>query len=74
MRGAGFLRMFPGEGGIDLVSLTRSMPMDIPISIEVPTATPAKTLNAEVRARRALAAAKTVLAASRAVSGHDQHA
>lgn len=58
-------RMFPGEGSIDLVSLTRSMPADIPVSIEVPTASLAKTLNAEARARRALAGAKKVLAAAR---------
>ena len=58
-------RMFPGEGGIDLVSLTRAMPADIPVSIEVPTATLAKTLNAEARARRALEAARKVIALAR---------
>jgi sugar phosphate isomerase/epimerase len=57
--------MFPGEGGIDLVSLIRAMPTDILVSIEVPTATLAKTMNAEARARRALAAAKKVLAMAR---------
>ena len=31
-------RMFPGEGGIDLVSLARAMPADITVSIEAPTA------------------------------------
>ena len=45
-------RMFPGEGGIDLVSLAKAMPADITISIEVPTATLAKTVDAE-RARAA---------------------
>jgi sugar phosphate isomerase/epimerase len=65
MHAARFERMFPGEGGIDLVSLTRTMPMDIPISVEVPTATLAETVNAEVRARRALAAAKRVIALAR---------
>ena len=39
MHAARFERMFPGEGGIDLVSLIRAMPADIPVSIEVPTAT-----------------------------------
>ena len=58
-------RMFPGEGGIDLVSLTRAMPADIPVSIEVPTASLSKTLSAEARARRALEGAKKVLAAAR---------
>ena len=41
--------MFPGEGGIDLVALTRAMPDDITISIEVPTVQLAKTLDAEAR-------------------------
>ena len=58
-------RMFPGEGGIDLLSLTRAMPTDIPISIEVPTATLAKTLNAEARARRGLEAARKIIALAR---------
>src|SRR3954453_1929785 len=47
-------RMFPGEGGIDLVSLARTMPADITISIEVPTAELAKTMGARDRAQRAL--------------------
>jgi len=55
-------RMFPGEGGIDLISLVRTMPTDIPVSIEVPTAELAKTVKAEARARRALEAAKKVIA------------
>jgi hypothetical protein len=45
--------MFPGEGGIDLVGLAKEMPRDITISIEVPTAELAKTLDAEARASRA---------------------
>jgi len=58
-------RMFPGEGGIDLVSLVKAMPTNIPVSIEVPTASLAKTLNAEARARRALAAARKIIAPAR---------
>lgn len=65
MHAARFERMFPGQGGIDLVSLIKAMPMDIPISIEVPTASLAKTLNAEARARRALAAARKIIALAR---------
>ena len=53
---ARYERMFPGEGGIDLVSLARAMPADIAVSIEVPTAELAKTVDAKVagpaRARR----------------------
>jgi sugar phosphate isomerase/epimerase len=59
-------RMFPGEGGIDLIRLTKAMPSDITISIEVPTAELAKTADAETRARRALRGAKAVVAAARA--------
>jgi sugar phosphate isomerase/epimerase len=58
-------RMFPGEGGIDLVALARAMPRDITISIEVPTVQLAKTLGAEARARRALEAAKAVIERAR---------
>jgi sugar phosphate isomerase/epimerase len=59
-------RLFPGEGGIDLVGLAKAMPDDITISIEVPTATLAKTVDAEARARRALRGARAVVAAARA--------
>ena len=59
-------RMFPGEGGIDLVALTKAMPPEITISIEVPTVQLAKTLDAEARARRALRGAKTIIAAAAA--------
>jgi sugar phosphate isomerase/epimerase len=65
MHAARYERMFPGEGGIDLVSLARAMPADIAISIEVPTATLAYTVDAEARARRALEGARKVIAAAR---------
>jgi sugar phosphate isomerase/epimerase len=64
MHAARHERLFPGEGGIDLVTLARQMPSDIPISIEVPTAELARTMNAEARARRALIAARKVAAAA----------
>jgi hypothetical protein len=57
-------RMFSGEDGIDLVGLTREMPRDITISIEVPTAELAKTVNAEARACRALRGTKAIIAAA----------
>jgi len=57
-------RMFPGEGGIDLVALTRAMPADITISIEVPTLELARTMDARARAQRALDAARRVIAAA----------
>jgi len=58
-------RMFPGEGGIDLVALARAMPADITISIEVPTVGLARTMGARDRARRALDAARNVIARAR---------
>jgi len=64
MRAARTERMFPGEGGIDLVALARAMPPDIAISIEVPTVELAKTMDATARARRALDAARRVVAAA----------
>jgi sugar phosphate isomerase/epimerase len=65
MHAARHERMFPGEGGIDLVSLARAMPADVPVSIEVPTASLANSLNAEARARRALEAARKIIALAR---------
>jgi sugar phosphate isomerase/epimerase len=61
-------RMFPGEGGINLVGLAREMPPNITISIEVPTAELAKTADAQTRARRALRGAKAIVAAVRPAS------
>ena len=55
-------RLFPGDGGLDLVGLLRAVPRDIPLSLEVPTHTLAKTVGATERARRALAATRRVLA------------
>jgi sugar phosphate isomerase/epimerase len=55
-------RLFPGEGGVDLRGLLRAVPRDIPLSLEVPTHTLARTVGATERARRALAATRRVLA------------
>ena len=64
MRAARTERMFPGEGGIDLASLARAMPADIAVSIEVPTVELTRTMDAYARARRALSAARRVMAAA----------
>ena len=61
-------RMFPGEGGLDLIGLARAMPADTTISIEVPTATLARTVDAQTRAARALRDARAVIAAARAAA------
>lgn len=65
MHAARHERMFPGEGGIDLVSLARALPADITVSIEVPTDQLARTVGARDRAQRALDAAKKVIAEAR---------
>jgi sugar phosphate isomerase/epimerase len=66
MHAARYERMFPGEGGIALAALTRAMPENIVVSIEVPTASLAKTVDAKTRAQRALDAARRVIGAARA--------
>ena len=55
-------RLFPGEGDLDIVAMMRPLPRDLPVSLEIPTATLARTVGHEERARRALAAARAVLA------------
>jgi sugar phosphate isomerase/epimerase len=55
-------RRFPGDGELNLVGLLRALPRDIPISIEVPTVTLARSVGAVERARRALAGTLRVLA------------
>jgi sugar phosphate isomerase/epimerase len=62
---ARYERMFPGQGGIDLVPLARAMPADIVVSIEVPTAELARTVDAKTRAQCAIDAARAVIAAAR---------
>lgn len=60
-------RMFPGEGGIDLVSLVRAIPADVPITLEIPTAELARTVGPLERARRAVARTHDLLARAAAV-------
>lgn len=55
-------RLFPGEGGVDLLGLLRAVPKDIPLGLEVPTHRLARTVGATERARRAMAATQRVLA------------
>jgi sugar phosphate isomerase/epimerase len=54
-------RMFPGEGAIDLAGLLRALPSGIPIALEVPTATLARTTPAAERLQRAVAATRKLL-------------
>ncbi|MBN8872745.1 MAG: sugar phosphate isomerase/epimerase [Rhodospirillales bacterium] len=55
-------RLFPGEGALDLAGMLTALPADIPISIEVPRETLARTVPAEERARRAREATEALLA------------
>lgn len=55
-------RMFPGEGGIDLLPILRHLPRDLPISLEVPTLELAKTMGAEARALHARKMAEAIMA------------
>lgn len=55
-------RLFPGEGGIDLVALLRALPRGIPVALEIPTATLAREMPARERLQRAVAATRAVLA------------
>ena len=62
-------RLFPGEGGIDLLPIVKAMPPTLTISIEVPTVELARTVPAGERVRRAVAATRRVL--DRAAAGLD---
>ncbi|WP_077034978.1 sugar phosphate isomerase/epimerase [Pelomonas sp. KK5] len=55
-------RLMPGDGGVDLVALLRAMPPGIPLSVEAPMHTLARSVGATERARRLLAATRRVLA------------
>jgi sugar phosphate isomerase/epimerase len=54
-------RLFPGEGAIDLAGLLRALPPGIPIALEIPTATLARTMPAGERLQRAVAATRRLL-------------
>jgi sugar phosphate isomerase/epimerase len=57
-------RLFPGEGAVDLAGLLRALPRGIPVALEIPTATLARTMSAGRRLERAVAATRRVLAAA----------
>ena len=54
-------RLLPGDGGLDLRGILRALPPDLPLSLEIPMETLAKTVGAVERARRALAATRKLL-------------
>jgi sugar phosphate isomerase/epimerase len=55
-------RLIPGEGGIDLGGLVRALPDDLPLSLEIPNDEWLPKLGAEEWGRRALAAARRIVA------------
>jgi sugar phosphate isomerase/epimerase len=57
-------RLPPGEGIIDLVSLLRALPPDIPLALEIPQARLARTEPASVRVKHAVTATRRVLRAA----------
>jgi hypothetical protein len=52
----------PGEGGIDLAGLFKTLPEDLAVSVEIPNEKRAPVLGAEEWARQALLASTTTLA------------
>ena len=56
-------RLLPGDGGIDLAGIIRSLPDDLPLSLEIPNDEWLPKLGAEEWARQALAAARRIVAA-----------
>lgn len=55
------MRLFPGEGDIDLAAIVQSVPNTVPLSLEVPKRQLALTVNAKERAAMAMAATKDLL-------------
>jgi len=55
-------RLLPGDGGIDLAGIVRALPDDLPLSLEIPNDEWLPTLGAEEWGRRALAAARRIVA------------
>lgn len=55
-------RLLPGDGGIDLRGMVRALPGDLPLSIEIPNDEWLAKLGAEEWSRRALAAARRIVA------------
>jgi sugar phosphate isomerase/epimerase len=54
-------RLLPGEGQLDLAGMLSKLPIELPISVEVPNIRRLRALGAEEWARRALAAARRVV-------------
>jgi sugar phosphate isomerase/epimerase len=55
-------RLMPGDGALDLLSILRAMPRDIPIAVEVPMRALAQTVGAVERAKRIRVKTEALLA------------
>jgi sugar phosphate isomerase/epimerase len=55
-------RLMPGDGGLDLTGILRALPSALPLALEVPLQTLAKTVPAVERARRMRAKTEALLA------------
>ncbi len=55
-------RLMPGDGGLDLAGILRALPSGLPLALEVPQQTMAKTVPALERARRMRAKTEALLA------------
>ena len=55
-------RLMPGDGGLDLTGILRALPADLPIGLEIPMETLARTVPAIERARQMLAKTRRLLA------------
>lgn len=56
-------RLMPGDGGLDLRGIVRALPADLPLSLEIPMDTLAKSVPAVERTKRMLEKARQLLAA-----------
>ena len=54
-------RLLPGEGSIDLKGLFKALPMDVPVSIEIPNMALAKPIGDLAWAEKALLTTKKIL-------------
>ena len=55
-------RLMPGDGGLDLTGILRALPADLPIGLEIPMETLAKTVPAVERTKEMLAKTRRLLA------------
>lgn len=62
---ARFERLFPGEGGIDMLGILDALPAGLPFALEIPRATLVAQVGGKEHARLAIAAARRHLDANR---------